>query len=136
MITKVIFVVALIMPNGEYQTKSSVVDACPSIKMVGDHYQQRIRNGEIRDWNATCFVMNFEKGFHLMLNLLIGPITQLAGTWLEGKVEKTKANAAQVAEAQSRATIAEKKPLATSTGNRQPSRTRQRAGRTSLHLWS
>ena len=35
-----------------------------------------------------------------MLNLLIGPIAQLAGTWLEGKVEKTKANAkAQVAEA-------------------------------------
>ena len=32
MITKVIFVVALIMPNGEYQTKSSVVDACPSIR--------------------------------------------------------------------------------------------------------
>lgn len=45
-----------------------------------------------------------------MLNLLIGPISQLAGTWLEGKVAKTKANAqAQVAEAQSRATIAEKK---------------------------
>ena len=45
-----------------------------------------------------------------MLNLLIGPIAQLAGTWLEGKVEKTKANAkAQVAEAQSRATNAEKK---------------------------
>ena len=45
-----------------------------------------------------------------MLNLLVGPIAQLAGTWLEGKVAKTKANAqAQVAEAQSRATIAEKK---------------------------
>ena len=45
-----------------------------------------------------------------MLNLLIGPIAQLAGTWLEEKVEKTKANAkAQVAEVQSRATIAEKK---------------------------
>ena len=45
-----------------------------------------------------------------MLNLLVGPIAQLAGTWLEGKVEKTKAVAkAQVAEAQSRATIAEKK---------------------------
>ena len=38
MITKVIFIVALIMPNGEYQMKSSVVEACPSIKMVGDHY--------------------------------------------------------------------------------------------------
>ena len=45
-----------------------------------------------------------------MLNLLVGPITQLAGTWLEGKVEKTKAiTETQVAEEQSRATIAEKK---------------------------
>ena len=61
MITKVIFVVVLIMPNGEYQTKSAVVDAWPSIKMVGDHYQQRIREGEIRGWNATCFVMQFEE---------------------------------------------------------------------------
>ena len=26
-----------------------------------------------------------------MLNLLIGPIANLAGTWLDGKVEKTKA---------------------------------------------
>ena len=26
-----------------------------------------------------------------MLTALIGPISQLAGTWLEGKVEKTKA---------------------------------------------
>tara|TARA_Y200000002_G_scaffold281660_1_gene235705 strand:- start:656 stop:853 length:198 start_codon:yes stop_codon:yes gene_type:complete len=61
MITKVIFVVALIMPNGEYITKSSVVEACPSIKQVGDHCERRIRDGEIRDWNATCFVMNFEE---------------------------------------------------------------------------
>ena len=45
-----------------------------------------------------------------MLNLLVGPIAQLAGTWLENKVAKTKAVAeAQVAEALSRATIAEKK---------------------------
>tara|TARA_B100000123_G_C25446960_1_gene304234 strand:+ start:75 stop:443 length:369 start_codon:yes stop_codon:yes gene_type:complete len=44
MITKVIFVVALIMPNGEYITKSSVVEACPSIKQVGDHYERRIRS--------------------------------------------------------------------------------------------
>ena len=28
-----------------------------------------------------------------MLNLLIGPITDLAGTWLNGKVEKSKAEA-------------------------------------------
>ena len=45
-----------------------------------------------------------------MWTALISPIASLAGTWLEGKVEKTKAVAeAQVAEAKSRATIAEKK---------------------------
>jgi len=45
-----------------------------------------------------------------MLSLLVGPIARLAGTWLEGKVAKTKAvEEAQVAKAQSRATIAEKK---------------------------
>ena len=53
MITKSIFVVALIMPNGEYITKSSVVDACPSIKSVGDHHEEQMRQGEIRDWNAS-----------------------------------------------------------------------------------
>lgn len=61
MITKVIFVVALIMPSGKYMTKSSVVHACPSIKQVGDNYEQRIRDGAIRDWNATFFVMQFEE---------------------------------------------------------------------------
>ena len=61
MITKVIFVVALIMPNGEYITKSSFVEACPSIKQVGEHYERCIRDGEIRDWNATCFIMQFEE---------------------------------------------------------------------------
>ena len=45
-----------------------------------------------------------------MLNLLIGPIPQLAGTWLEGKVEKTKAETgAKVARAKAEATIMEKK---------------------------
>jgi len=45
-----------------------------------------------------------------MLNLLIGPITQLAGTWLDGKVEKSKAETgAKVAKAKAEATIMEKK---------------------------
>ena len=49
MITKVMCIVALIIPSGENITNSSVVDACPSIKQVGDHYEQRIRDGEICD---------------------------------------------------------------------------------------
>ena len=45
-----------------------------------------------------------------MLNLLIGPITQLASTWLEGTVETKKAKTlAKVATAKAEATIMEKK---------------------------
>ena len=45
-----------------------------------------------------------------MLTALIGPIANLAGTWLEGKVEKTKAETgARVARAKAEATIMEKK---------------------------
>jgi len=44
-----------------------------------------------------------------MLAALIGPIANLAGTWFENKVEKTKAEGqAKVAEAKARATVAEK----------------------------
>ena len=45
-----------------------------------------------------------------MLTALIGPISQLASTWLEGKVEKTKAETgAKVAKAKAEAVIMEKK---------------------------
>ena len=45
-----------------------------------------------------------------MLNLLIGPITKLASTWLEGTVETKKAKTlAKVATAKAEATIMEKK---------------------------
>ena len=41
---------------------------------------------------------------------MIGPITQLAGTWLDGKVEKTKAETgAKVAKAKAEAVIMERK---------------------------
>ena len=45
-----------------------------------------------------------------MIQLLIGPIADLAGTWLNGKVEKSKAETgAKVARAKAEATIMEKK---------------------------
>ena len=45
-----------------------------------------------------------------MLNLLIGPIAELAGTWMSGKVEEKKAQAkTRVAKAEAEATIMEKK---------------------------
>ena len=45
-----------------------------------------------------------------MLTALIGPIANLAGTWLDGKVEQTKARQpAKVAKAKAEAAIMEKK---------------------------
>ena len=45
-----------------------------------------------------------------MWTALVGPIADLAGTWLNGKVEKTKAEAAtKVAKAKAEAVIMEKK---------------------------
>ena len=45
-----------------------------------------------------------------MLNLLIGPIADLAGTWLNGKVEKSKAETgAKVARAKAEATVMERR---------------------------
>ena len=44
-----------------------------------------------------------------MIQALIGPIANLAGTWFQNKLEKTKAEGkAKVAEAKARATVAEK----------------------------
>ena len=44
-----------------------------------------------------------------MIQALIGPLANLAGTWFENKVAKTKADGeAKVAEAKARATVAEK----------------------------
>ena len=45
-----------------------------------------------------------------MLAALIGPLSELAGTWMKGKVEKTRADSeAKVARAKAEATIMEKK---------------------------
>ena len=45
-----------------------------------------------------------------MIQALIGPVSSLVGTWLNGKVEKTKAETgAKVARAKAEATIMEKK---------------------------
>ena len=44
-----------------------------------------------------------------MIQALIGPLANLAGTWFQNKIEKTKADGqAKVAEAKARATVAEK----------------------------
>ena len=58
--TKIIFLVVILMPTGEFRSKTTIVDTCPSVKLIGDMYTQRMRRGEILDWNASCLAMNFE----------------------------------------------------------------------------
>lgn len=58
--TKIVFLVVLLMPNGDFMSRTTIVDTCPSVKLVGDMYTQRMRRGEILDWNASCLAMNFE----------------------------------------------------------------------------
>lgn len=60
MLTKIIFLVVILTPNGEFRSKTTIVDTCPSVKVIGDLYSQRMKRGEILDWNASCFPMNFE----------------------------------------------------------------------------
>lgn len=57
---KVIFIVIMLMPNDEYQTKSIVVPECPPIKVVGDAYDSLVKNSLIQGWNATCITINVE----------------------------------------------------------------------------
>ena len=50
------------------------------------------------------------RGLEEVLNLLIGPVSQIASTWLEGKVEEKKAQSAtKVAKAQAEAVVMQKK---------------------------
>jgi hypothetical protein len=50
------------------------------------------------------------RGLDEVLNLLIGPVSQIASTWLEGKVEEKKAQSAtKVAKAQAEAVVMQKK---------------------------
>jgi hypothetical protein len=60
MLAKIVFLVVILMPDGEFRSKTTIVDTCPSVKVIGDLYTQRMNRGEIIDWNASCFPMNFE----------------------------------------------------------------------------
>lgn len=58
--TKIVFLVVLLMPNGVFMSSTLIVDTCPSVKLIGDMYTERVKRGEILDWNATCLAMEFE----------------------------------------------------------------------------
>ena len=60
MLTKIIFLVVILTPQGEFKSKTTIVETCPSVQVIGDLYTERMNSGEILDWNASCLPMNFE----------------------------------------------------------------------------
>jgi len=49
-----LFVVIVILPNGQPQVNATAVAACPSQQKVMDTYQQAQTAGHILDWRAHC----------------------------------------------------------------------------------
>ena len=58
--TKIVFIVVMLMPNNEYQSKSMVVPECPPVKVIGDAYEELRKNELIKGWNATCIQIKVE----------------------------------------------------------------------------
>ena len=50
-----LFVVVVILPNGQPQVNATAVSQCPDQKVIHDTYEQAQIAGYIIDWRATCF---------------------------------------------------------------------------------
>lgn len=50
-----VFVLLMIMPDGEPKHISAVVASCPAEEMIEALYEDMRVQGEIKDWNAVCF---------------------------------------------------------------------------------
>tara|TARA_Y100001951_G_scaffold100555_1_gene104131 strand:+ start:2699 stop:2899 length:201 start_codon:yes stop_codon:yes gene_type:complete len=56
--TLFVFLVLIVMPDGEHVTASRIVDKCPDVKMTYQHYEAMKKQGALFDWNANCFTVN------------------------------------------------------------------------------
>lgn len=50
-----LFVVVVILPNGEPQVDAGVVDQCPNTQTTIQIYEQAVTRGDILDWRARCY---------------------------------------------------------------------------------
>ena len=58
-----IFIVAFIMPNGDFLSGVSVVDSCPTIEQVIDFVKKQGIQNEAKFWTAQCSSMDFAPFF-------------------------------------------------------------------------
>jgi len=57
---KYVFVLLMIMPDGQTKMKSEVVLQCPPKEGVEEIFNQAKQGGHILDWAATCITYRFE----------------------------------------------------------------------------
>tara|TARA_R100001460_G_scaffold18675_1_gene39499 strand:+ start:1076 stop:1273 length:198 start_codon:yes stop_codon:yes gene_type:complete len=50
-----LFVVVVILPNGQPRVDAGVVDQCPNTKETTKIYEQAVLRGDIIDWRARCY---------------------------------------------------------------------------------
>lgn len=50
-----LFVVVVILPNGQPQVDAGVVGQCPDTQAIIQIYEQAVIRGDILDWRARCY---------------------------------------------------------------------------------
>lgn len=55
-----VYLLVLVMPDGEQMAASRIVDACPDVKTVYFKYETMKQQGSLYDWNANCFQVQLE----------------------------------------------------------------------------
>ena len=54
-----VFIVIFMLPNGEFDSKSRLVDQCPSHEFVHNMMESELRSGRIVAWFAKCATLQF-----------------------------------------------------------------------------
>jgi len=55
-----VFVLVMILPDGQTKMKSEVVLQCPPKEGVEEIFNQAKQGGHIIDWGATCITYKFD----------------------------------------------------------------------------
>jgi|TARA_R110000782_G_scaffold79170_3_gene157516 hypothetical protein len=53
-VSKILFIAVVTLPNGSYESKAEQVNECPPYDVVHTMMNYRIKTGEITSWFADC----------------------------------------------------------------------------------
>ena len=58
-IVKLLFVAYMLLPTDDVKVEVVVVDQCPPQKLVSETFDYKLKNNEIKGWNARCEAVPF-----------------------------------------------------------------------------